>query len=158
MQGHRARRATVNGMHSAEILFSSWSTDRTICVRAWRGKWRVHTESLLDRCRWRYVHVHVTQDMCTFGAVACACGAACDGHVCIKLYVQSRSNWTRVPRNVYTPPRRSVCSPRRSVCSEGAEIPHARRPLLAAVRGEHVIFGELQGEYGVARREGALPR
>jgi hypothetical protein len=41
MQGHSARRATVNGMHSAEILSSSWSTDRTICVRAWRGKWRV---------------------------------------------------------------------------------------------------------------------
>ena len=156
MQGHSARRATVNGMHSAESLFSSWSTDRTICVRAWRGKWRVHTESLLDRCCGGMC-MCMCQDMCTFGAVACACGAACDGHVCIKLYVQSRSRLEPAKRR-YTPPRRSVCSPRRSVCSEGAEIPHARRPLLAAVRGEHVILGELQGEYGVARREGALPR
>ena len=38
------------------------------------------------------------QDMCTFGAVACACGAACDGHVCI-IQVSNRT------REIYTPPR-----------------------------------------------------
>lgn len=144
-------------MHSAESLFSSWSTDRTICVRAWRGKWRVHTESLLDRCCGGMC-MCMCQDMCTFGRRSRARAAQPVTGTFVKskkLYVQVDP--TGPAKRLHAPPALGVLTTgaRCAQTSEGAEIPHARRPLLAAVRGEHAILGELQGEYGVARREGA---
>ena len=162
MQGHSARRATVNGMHSAESLFSSWSTDRTICVRAWRGKWRVHTESLLDRCcGGMCMCMGHGVWICVHSVRSRARAAQPVTGTFVKSYMYRSIQLESGPaKRLHAPPALGVLTTgaRCAQTSEGAEIPHARRPLLAAVRGEHAILGELQGEYGVARREGALPR